>query len=107
MKIEQYKIVIVNLDPTIGSEIRKKRPCLVISPNEMNFHLNTIVIAPLTSTIKNYPTRVKILFDGFPSMVAIDQIRTVDIKRITKVSGEISNEEILEVKRIIEETFVR
>lgn len=107
MKINQYKIVIINLDPTIGSEIKKARPCIVISPNEMNHYLCTIVIAPLTTTLKKYPTRIKIEHKNINGMVAIDQIRTVDKQRIVKVIGDLNNEEIKEIKRIIEETYVK
>ena len=74
MELEQYAIVIVNLDPTIGSEIKKTRPCVVISPNEMNRHLRTVIVAPMTTTLKNYPTRVQVKFDDKIGMVAIDQI---------------------------------
>ena len=104
MKINQYKIVIVNLDPTIGSEIRKTRPCVVISPNEMNHFLRTIVIAPLTTTLKKYPSRIKIEFKDIKGMVAIDQIRTIDKQRIVKVVGDLNYDEVKEIKRIIEET---
>ncbi len=107
MKINQYKIVIVNLDPTIGSEIRKTRPCVVISPNEMNHFLRTIVIAPLTTTLKKYPSRIKIEFKDIKGMVAIDQIRTIDKQRIVKVVGDLNYDEVKEIKRIIEETYVK
>jgi mRNA interferase MazF len=106
MDIHQYQIVIVNLDPTIGSEIKKTRPCLVISPDEMNANLRTIVIAPITSSKRNYPTRTRILVNGKESRVALDQIRTIDKKRIINVLGTIKVKEIIEVKSIISKTFV-
>ena len=81
MKINQYEIVLVNLEPTLGSEISKTRPCVVISPDEMNHFLKTIVIAPITSTLKKYPTRINIISDKIKGMVAIDQIRTIDKQR--------------------------
>ena len=107
MKIDQYSIVIVNLDPTNGSENKKTRPCVVISPNEMNHNLRTIVIAPITTAKKDYPTRIKIDNDDGNGMVVIDQIRTIDIQRILKVIGMITTHEVKEVKRIIEETYVK
>ncbi|MEK7254949.1 MAG: type II toxin-antitoxin system PemK/MazF family toxin [Bacteroidota bacterium] len=83
MNISQYQVAIVNLDPTIGSEIKKTRPCVVVSPDEMNRHLKTVVIAPVTSTSKPYPTRVKIILRGNENWVVLDQIRTIDKARIT------------------------
>lgn len=104
--INQYDIVLVNLDPTIGSEIKKTRPCLVISPNEMNKFLNTIVIAPMTSTSKSYPSRIEMKTNSRKGWIVIDQIRTVDRKRITKILGKLTEKEILEVKNVMKETFV-
>ena len=106
MEIKQYQIVIVNLDPTIGSEIKKTRPCLVISPNEMNKHLRTITIAPITSKSKDYITRVKFEMDGDVNWIALDQIRTIDMTRIIKIIGGLEIKEIRKVKSIIKETFV-
>lgn len=102
----QYDIVIVNLDPTIGSEIKKKRPCLIVSPNEMNKHLSIVVICPITSQSKNYPTRISIELDGQTNWVVIDQIRTIDKSRITKMIGHLEDTTIEQVKRIIKETYV-
>lgn len=102
----QYEIVVVNLDPTIGSEIKKKRPCLVVSPNEMNRHLATIVICPITSQSKNYPTRVNFDLEGQQNWIVIDQIRTIDQTRVTKTIGNLDDETIEKVKAIIKETFV-
>ena len=106
MEIKQYQIIIVNLDPTVGREIRKTRPCLVISPNEMNKYLKTITIAPITSKSKDYFTRVKFILEGYDNWIAIDQIRTVDSTRIIKIIGELNAKEIRRVKTIIKETFV-
>jgi mRNA interferase MazF len=106
MEIKQYQIIIVNLDPTVGSEIRKTRPCVVVSPNEMNKHLRTITIVPLTSRSKDYMTRVKFELEGNDNWVAIDQIRTIDSVRIIKIIGELGIKEIKKVKLIIKETFV-
>lgn len=104
--IKQYDIVLVNLDPTVGSEIQKTRPCVVISPNEMNKYLNTVVIAPMTSSSKSYPTRIEILANNKKGWIVLDQIRTIDRKRIIKVLGKILEPDILKVKSIIKETFV-
>ena len=106
MEIKQYQIILVNLDPTIGSEIKKTRPCVVISPNEMNRYLQTIVIAPMTTTSKNYPTRVEIKHDNKIGWVVLDQIRTIDKQRIIKVFGLMSKSEIKEVKAILRETYI-
>jgi mRNA interferase MazF len=106
MEIKQYQVILVNLDPTVGSEIRKTRPCIVISPNEMNKHLRTITIAPVTSKSKDYMTRVKFELDGIDNWIVIDQIRTIDLTRIIKIIGELAPKEIKKVKAIIKETFV-
>jgi mRNA interferase MazF len=102
----QYEIVVVNLDPTVGSEIKKKRPCLIVSPDEMNRHLATIVVCPITSQSKNYPTRVSFDFNGAINWVVIDQIRTIDKSRITKSIGNLDDATIEQVKSIIKETYV-
>ena len=106
MELNQYEIVLVNLDPTIGNEIKKTRPCLIISPNEMNKFLQTLIIAPITSTSKPYPTRIEIKRKETKGWVVIDQIRTVDKRRITKIFGKISENEILKIKEVLKETFV-
>ena len=100
----QYSIVLVNLDPTIGSEIKKTRPCAIISPNEMNFNINTVIIAPMTSKSRNYPTRIKIYDNSF---IVLDQIRTIDKQRIIKKLGELDIEAILQIKQIIKENVGR
>ncbi|MFN8268356.1 MAG: type II toxin-antitoxin system PemK/MazF family toxin [Chitinophagales bacterium] len=106
MEIKQYELVLVNLDPTIGSEIKKTRPCAVISPNEMNKYLQTIVVAPLTSSSKPYPTRVEIKQTKTKGWVVLDQIRTVDRTRIIKKLGNLTTSEIDAVKTVIMETYV-
>ena len=106
MEVVQYDIVLVNLDPTVGSEIQKTRPCVIVSPNEMNKYLNTIVIAPMMSSVKKYPTRISVNHDGKKGMIVIDQIRTVDKKRIIKVLGKLNKTEIKSTKEVIKETFV-
>ena len=106
MDLKQYQIVLVNLDPTIGSEIRKTRPCVIISPDEMNKYLRTIIIAPMTTVSRNYPTRVKVRHDKKNGWIVIDQVRTIDKRRIIKILGKLKNNEIKKVKDIIKETFV-
>jgi mRNA interferase MazF len=106
MELNQYEIVLVNLDPTIGSEMKKTRPCVVISPNEMNKYLNTIVIAPITSSSKAYVTRIEVRQNKTKGWVVLDQIRTIDRIRIIKKFGSLSEIEIAAVKAIIKETYV-
>ena len=106
MEINQYQIILVNLDPTIGSEIKKTRPCVVISPNEMNKYLRTIVIAPMTTSSKNYPTRVKIKHDNKTGWVVIDQIRTIYKQRIIRELGQLTGFEIKKIKSVLKETYV-
>ena len=106
MELKQYLVVLVNLDPTVGSEIQKTRPCVIISPNEMNKYLKTVVIAPLTTNLKRYPTRVPVKHNGKKGMIVIDQIRTIDRTRIVKVFKRLNPSEIKYCKEIIKETFV-
>jgi len=97
--------VLVNLNPAIGSEIQKTRPCIIISPDELNKYLRTIIVAPLTTTSRKYPTRIEVKHDKITGWIVIDQIRTIDKQRIIKVLGRISHPEIQEVKSVIKETF--
>jgi mRNA interferase MazF len=106
MIVQQYEVFIVNLDPTVGSEIRKTRPCAVISPDEMNKHLDTVIIAPITSQSKTYPTRVFVNLEGNENWVVLDQIRTIDKIRLTKKIGKLNQKEINSIKHVIKETFV-
>lgn len=106
MEINQYQIVLVNLDPTVGSEIRKTRPCVVISPDEMNKHLRTIVICPMTTSTKKYPTRVEVKHDNKTGRVVLDQIRTIDRQRIIRILGALSSPEIKTMKSVLRETYV-
>ena len=104
--MNQYEIVLVNLDPTVGSEIQKTRPCVIVSPDEMNRHLQTLVIAPMTTTSRQYPTRIEVRHNDKKGWIAIDQIRTIDKTRIIKTTGRLSKSEIKEIKLVIKETFV-
>ena len=106
MELKQYEIILVNLNPTMGSEINKTRPCVIISPNEMNKHLRTITVAPMTTSSKNYPTRIEIKHNDKIGWIVVDQIRTIDKKRVIKVLGRMTKPEIKELKSVIKETFV-
>jgi mRNA interferase MazF len=106
MELTQYEIVLVNLDPTIGSEMKKTRPAVIISPNEMNKYLNTVVIAPMTSSSKSYPTRIEVNHNKTKGWIVLDQIRTIDRQRITKKRGSLTSKEIERVKSVLKETFV-
>jgi mRNA interferase MazF len=89
MVIRRFEVYLVNLDPTLGSEIQKSRPCLVISPDEMNAHIATVIIAPMTTRGRDYPSRVACRFLGKEGQVVLDQIRTVDKSRLVKRLGVI------------------
>jgi len=106
MDLKQYQIVRVNLDPTKGSEIKKTRPCVIISPNEMNKYLRTIVIAPMTTTSKKYPTRIEVKHNNKIGWIVVDQIRTIDKQRVVGILGKLSQPEIKFLKSVIKETFV-
>ncbi len=106
MELIQYQIILVNLDPTIGSKIKKTRPCIIISPNEMNKYLRTVVISPMTSKSKKYPTRIEVKHDRKIGWVVLDQIRTIDKQRIIKTLGKLSKPEIKELKAILKETYI-
>jgi mRNA interferase MazF len=106
MEIKQYQLVVVNLDPTVGNEMKKTRPCVVISPDEMNRFLQTIVIAPITSASKPYPTRIPIKQGKTKGWVVLDQIRTIDRRRIVKAAGVLNAKEIIKLKGVLKETYV-
>jgi mRNA interferase MazF len=101
----RFEVYLISLDPTVGSEITKTRPCLIISPNEMNRHISTVIIAPMTTTIKNYPTRVTTTFQGKKGQVVLDQMRTVDKSRLIKKIGSISSSAEEKVLSILQEMF--
>ena len=106
MEINQYDIFWVNLDPTIGSEIRKVRPCVVISPAEMNANIRTIVVAPMTTSSRNYPTRVPFSIGGKKGWIVLDQIRTIDKMRLQNKIGRVAQNTMSKIKQIIKETYV-
>lgn len=105
MVIERYDVYLVNLDPTVGSEIQKLRPCLIISPNEMNRHISTVIVAPMTTKTRDYPSRVVCRFDGKEGQIVFDQIRTVDKVRLVKKMGKISVTTIKQVQIALLQLF--
>ena len=105
MVARRFEVYLVNLDPTLGSEIQKTRPCLVISPDEMNELISTLIIAPLTTKGRNYPTRVNCLFEGKEGQIVLDQIRTVDKVRLVRRLGKIDPITQKEVLAILVEMF--
>lgn len=106
MVINQYEIYWVDLNPTVGHEIKKVRPCVILSPNEMNFNIDTVIIAPMTTKSRNYPTRIKIDFEGKTGWIVLDQIRTIDKIRLKEKAGSLREIEIIKVKDILKETLV-
>ena len=106
MELIQYHVYLVNLDPTVGHEIKKTRPCLVVSPNEMNRNLKTIMIAPMTTKSHEYPSRVGLRFVGKQAWVVLDQIRTVDRARLVKELGALDARHVRKVKDVIREMLV-
>lgn len=106
MVVNQYNVYLVNLDPTVGHEIKKTRPCLVISPDEMNHNIDTIIVAPMTTKSHSYPTRIPVKFDGKQGWIVLDQIRTVDGIQLVKHLGKITKKEVSEVKKVIKEMLV-
>lgn len=106
MDIQQYRIYLVNLDPTIGHEIKKTRPCVVISPNEINKNIDTVIIAPMTTKSHNYPTRVPLSFAGKKGWVILDEVRTVDTLRIVKDLGALNKNTITSIKQVLMEMLI-
>ena len=90
MVAKRFEVHLVNLDPTVGSEIRKTRPCLVVSPDEMNRHIGTVIVAPMTTKARPYPTRIRCRFGGKDGQVVLDQLRTVDKTRLVRRLGRIA-----------------
>ncbi|MFM8984088.1 MAG: type II toxin-antitoxin system PemK/MazF family toxin [Spartobacteria bacterium] len=105
MEVNRFEVFLVSLDPTTGREIKKTRPCAIISPDEMNHHIGTVIIAPMTTKGRNYPTRVKCTFQGVEGQVVLDQIRTVDKSRLVKKLGRLSAPASENVVRVLTEMF--
>ena len=104
---QRDEVWLVSLDPTLGSEIKKTRPCLVVSPDEMNEHLKTVIVAPMTTTERPYPTRVGLTFQGKAGQVALDQIRAVDRDRLIQRLGTVSPKTAQTVSSVLVEMFGR
>ena len=105
MVIQRFDVFLISLDPTVGSEIQKTRPCVVISPDEMNRHISTVIVAPMTTKGQAYPTRIPCQFQGKDGQIVLDQIRTVDKPRLVKHLGQISPDEQRSVLDILAEMF--
>ena len=106
MVVGQYQVFLVNLNPTIGREIKKTRPCLVVSPNEMNKYIGTVIIAPMTTKSHDYPSRVPVTFQDKQVWIVLDQIRTVDKRRLIKRIGKIDVRTIARVKTVLSEMLI-
>ena len=107
MEVNRFEVYLVNLDPTVGHEIKKTRPCLVISPNEMNRYISTIIVAPMTTKGRRYPTRISCSFQGKKGQVVLDQIRTIDKKRLVKKLGIISKSTQSKTLNLLQELFAQ
>jgi len=105
MVINRFEVFLVNLDPTVGHEIKKTRPCLIISPNEMNHYISTVIVAPMTSKGRNYPTRIACSFQSKKGQIVLDQIRTVDKRRLVKKLGVISKNTQSKTLNLLQELF--
>ena|SRR5438876_8862089 len=105
MVASRFEVYLVALDPTIGTEIRKTRPCLVISPNEMNHRVRTVIVAPMTTKGQPFPTRVPCRFKGKNGLVVLDQIRTVDNRRLVRRLGRLERKTAAEVLQVLAEMF--
>ncbi len=103
--VNQFDVFLVSLNPTLGSEIKKTRPCLIISPNEMNHTLSTVLIAPMTTTLRHYPSRVTSTFQGKKGDIALDQLRVIDKNRLVKKLGTIHSSTADKVLRVLQEMF--
>jgi mRNA interferase MazF len=103
--VRRFEVYLVNLDPTVGSGIRKTRPCLVISPDEMNQFIRTVIVAPMTTKGRAYPTRVECTFGGKPGSIVLDQLRTVDKVRLIRRLGEIEPDVRADVLAALAELF--
>ena len=105
MEVNRFDVFLVCLSPSIGHEIQKTRPCLIISPNEMNHHISTVIVAPMTTKGKQYPTRISCSFQGKKGQIILDQIRTIDKKRLVKKLGVINPKTQSRVLALLQELF--
>lgn len=105
MGVSRFDVFLVNLDPTVGSEIRKSRPCVIVSPDEMNRYVRTVVVAPLTTAGRPYPSRVQTRFAGKDGQIVVDQLRTVDKARLAKHLGALDPSEAAPLLEVLREFF--
>ena len=105
MVANRFDVYLTNLDPTVGSEIQKTRPCLIVSPDEMNKHIRTIIVAPMTTSGKDYPTRISCTFKKKKGQIVLDQMRTIDKTRLVKKLGTIDPETQLKVITTLQRLF--
>ena len=105
MVVKRFQVFLVNLDPTIGSEIRKTRPCMVVSPDEMNRHIRTVLVAPMTTKGAAYPTRVSCTFQRRHGQIVLDQLRAVDKARLVRRLGTVSSQTQDQVLAVLAEMF--
>ena len=105
MEVKRFDVFLINLDPTVGHEIKKTRPCLIISPDEMNQYISTVIVAPLTTKGRNYPTRIQCTFRGKRGQIVLDQIRTIDKNRLVKKLGKVNKKVQMRVIQVLQEMF--
>ncbi len=105
--MNRFDVSLLNLDPTVGSEIKKTKPCIIISPDKMNRYIRTVIVAPMTTKGKTYPTRIPLTFQKKKGQIVLDQIRKIDKTRLVKRLGTISKERQEEVLSILQEMFTR
>ena len=105
MVVNRFDVYLTNLDPTVGSEIQKTRPCLIVSPDETNKYIRTVIVAPMTTAGKDYPTRVSCTFKKKKGQIVLDQIRTIDKTRLVKKLGTIDPETQLKVITVLQQLF--
>jgi mRNA interferase MazF len=105
MAVKRFEVYLINLDPTVGSEIQKTRPCLIVSPDEINRHLRTVIVAPMTTAGKEYPTRIPCRFQEKSAKIVLDQLRTIDKSRLIKNIGAIDGETQTKVIALLQRMF--
>ena len=105
MVIKRFDVFLVNLDPTVGSEIRKTRPCLIISPDELHRYIRTIIVAPMTTAGRDYPSRVPCRFQGKEGQIVLDQLRTIDKSRLVRKLGTLDHNTQLAVVNVLQQLF--
>jgi mRNA interferase MazF len=104
--MKQYDVILVNLDPTAGAEIQKIRPCVIISPDEMNRNIKTLIIAPMTTKEHSYPTRIPLQFEDKKAWIVLDQIRTIDKQRVLRSIGSVTMKTIENIKTVLTEMLI-